>query len=328
MRQAIAGPTAALAIALSLGVSSAAKADAPTSNQSMAEVLFDEARNLLAAGRYAEACQKFAESQRLDPGGGTILNLALCYEKQGRIATAWATFREALGTARRDRRAERERLALEHLGALEPRLPRLTVSVSSAAGARVEVTLDGTAVNSSAWGTPIPVDPGAHAIEATAPEKKKWTSKVSLRERELIAVVVPALENDVGRAAPGQASLPTKETNGRPTAAYVAGGVALAALGVGAYYGMAAIDERRQADPDCGPDFCKTAAAASHNDAAVANAWISDAAFGVGLVAAGLSVYWFLSSRDSAPTAVGSSRLGFAPLRDGSGGVGSWQGTW
>ncbi len=72
MRQAIAGPTAALAIALSLGVSSAAKADAPTSNQSMAEVLFDEARNLFAAGRYAEACQKFAESQRLDPGGGTM----------------------------------------------------------------------------------------------------------------------------------------------------------------------------------------------------------------------------------------------------------------
>src|SRR5256885_1547996 len=109
----------------------------------MAQALFDEARELLAAGKYPEACRKFAESQRLDPGGGPVLNLALCHEKEGKIATAWADFREALGAARRDRRAERENLAREHLETLEPRLPRLTVRVAS--DARVEVTLDGTA---------------------------------------------------------------------------------------------------------------------------------------------------------------------------------------
>jgi hypothetical protein len=328
--------TAGLAITLSLAVSSAAEAAAPASNQSIAQVLFDEARDLLAAGRYAEACQKFAESQRLDPGGGTILNLALCYEKQGKIATAWTTFREALGTARRDRRAEREKLASEHLDALEPRLPRLTVRVSSASGAQVEVTLDGTAVSASVWGTPLPVDPGEHMIEATAPEKKKWSTKISLRERETIVADVPALESGQGSAT--VLELRATETNKRPATAYVAGGVALVALGVGAYYGMAAIHERQEADSaGCDSDFCHTAGAVSHNEAAVTNAWIADAAFGVGLVAAGLSVYWFLSSTGSAPAAGGSSataanrrplRWGFAPLRDGSGAVGTWQGAW
>lgn len=61
-------------------------------NAAAAQGLFDEARALMAAGQAAEACPKLEESQRLDPGSGTLMNLARCYEQTNRIATAWSTY--------------------------------------------------------------------------------------------------------------------------------------------------------------------------------------------------------------------------------------------
>ena len=115
-----------------LAFSSTAAADPLT-----AEALFREGRRLLDEGRFDEACAKLAESQVQDPASGTLINLALCYEKQGKFATAWATYLAAAASARKDGRADRV-LSAERKGAeIEPRVPRLVFRTAQpAAGMR------------------------------------------------------------------------------------------------------------------------------------------------------------------------------------------------
>src|SRR5436190_1912968 len=95
----------------------------------LAEVLYQKGRQLMAEGKFAEACPKFAESYRLDAATGTLLNLASCHEGERKLATAWLEYSEAVNLARHDRREDRIRFAQEHLSSIEPKLSRLTVVV-------------------------------------------------------------------------------------------------------------------------------------------------------------------------------------------------------
>src|SRR6201999_156717 len=110
----------------------------------------------------AEACPKFAESYRLDPGTGTLLNLASCHESLGKLATAWVEYNEALVQSRRDRRQSRIDFAEQHIDALAPKLSRLTVTLASDADRDgLELKIDGVGVGVAALGAPTPLDPGA-----------------------------------------------------------------------------------------------------------------------------------------------------------------------
>src|SRR5215218_5450162 len=80
----------------------------PAVEKAAAEALFQQGKALVAERRFAEACPKFAESLRLDPGVGTLLYLADCQEKAGKTASAWARFLEAAAAAKAAGQADRE----------------------------------------------------------------------------------------------------------------------------------------------------------------------------------------------------------------------------
>lgn len=174
----------------------------------VAEALYQQARELMAAGKLEQACPKFAESQRLDPATGTLLNLAACHERQGKLATAWLEFSDGLFSARRDGRQDRVDFAAQRIAGLEPRVSHLVLNLSAEAEAlELTIELDGVSFGRAAVGAPTPVDPGRHFIRATAPGKKPWERLILIgAEADKQTLTIPRLED----APPGQtATAPT-----------------------------------------------------------------------------------------------------------------------
>jgi len=270
-----------------VGLSGPAKAQPGPVDSIAAEKLFRDARELMDAGKYDEACPKLAESQRLDPGGGTMLNLALCHQHQGRLATAWTEYHEALAMARKDGRADREELALEQLGIIEPQLSYLTIEVAPAAKVDgLTVSLDGTAIGEAAWGTALPVDPGKHRLVASAPGKRDRQIAIQIGGKQRRSVRVPPLLD-----APSPARKPpdpdaVDQGQGQRIAGWVVIGVggALAALGTAA--GILAIDKRAQSDEQCPDERCNPDGVRLNEDAQTAATLANIGIFGGAAVAA------------------------------------------
>jgi hypothetical protein len=207
----------------------------------LAEALYRQARDLMAAGNYDEACPKFAESYRLDRATGTVLNLAACYERQGKLASAWLAYSDGLVSARRDGRADRVKFAADHLAELEPKLSRVTLIVPADADEPgLEVALDGAPIGRAARGVPTPVDPGRHVVEAKAVGKVPFSQTIeitalaqqaSVTIPKLVAsAAVPAVPPPIAPSEPPPANAAPEELTTRPipTSAYVAGGTTIA----------------------------------------------------------------------------------------------------
>jgi hypothetical protein len=277
--------------------SSTAPAPSDADTRAVAEMLFFTARGLMEAGRFAQACQKFTESYRLDPAAGTLLNLAVCHEKEGRIASAWAEFRQAVAEARKANRPDREELAQAEIAKIQPDLPFVTISVP--AQTRVPgltIARNGVPLNDAAWDTELPIDPGTNEITATAPKYKPREKKVVIEKRQHLTVVIDSME-----LVPVTKPPPPFWTAQRQIgAAALAGGVALA--GVGAFFGVLALNNRSKSLSNCplfdGERRC-TQIGADAMSTAQTDAWIADVGIGVG--AAAILTGGYLLIRGQAP---------------------------
>jgi hypothetical protein len=246
-----------------------------------AEGLFYEARALMQAGKFGDACPKLEESMRLDPGIGTQFNLADCNEHLGKIATAWTAFLDAASQSKLSNQLDRETLARKRAAALEPRLPRLAVDVT-AAPAGLEVRRDALVVGTAAWGTPVAVDPGTHRISATAPGKQPWETTVTTREGKVTRVSVPRDLPDLGAAvalvpAPGPEAAPAAEPfpeaiveshgGGQRAVGWVITTLGVASVGVGAGFGLSSIGKRNDARTHCSAAGCDAEGVSLRDDA-------------------------------------------------------------
>jgi hypothetical protein len=286
-------------VGLAMALPDAARAQEPTAEGALAEVLYRQGRALMAEGKFNEACPKFAESYRLDAATGTLLNLASCHENERKFAAAWLEFSRAVALARRDRRFDRVRFAQERLAIIEPKLSYVTAVVPPAAEVPgLELRVDGVPLRAAARGVSTPVDPGPHAVEATAPGRKPWSQQVTIADDPTnVTVLVPTLEP----VAPPAAEPPTMPPPYRPIPAsvYVAGGVTLAIAAAAGITGYVYMDHRaqegaEQREPELG----------QNRRLGAINAGLDLAA----LVGAGLTAYLYLSR----PTEV-RKEMGFAP---------------
>lgn len=288
---------------------------ADDSASALADSLFEEGKELLDSGRVAEACARLEESQRLAPGGGTLLVLGICRAREGRTATAWTVLKNALALARRSARNDRVELAERQMKELSPRLAYLVLVVHEASpGARAVLTLDGVVIQRGGWDTPLMVDPGDHVlvISATGYDAQTLAVHVDEGERHQLDVPLPAPKVVGGDAPTGKRVNASPAAHGRSIGAVpkerdgigaqrilalALAGTAVAELGLGAYFGVSAVRKEHRKKASCastdGACITHERRLDEQTDQA---ARLSNLAFGLAAVTAGTSLYLFLDA--------------------------------
>jgi serine/threonine-protein kinase len=299
-----------------------------------AQALFDQAKQLMSEGKYGEACPKLEESQRLDPGSGTLLNLADCYEREGKLASAWTKFLEAASAAQTVGKADREATARERAAGLAKRLGKIVINVTGAETPGLAIKRDGNAVGNAQWGVPIPADRGTHSISAEATGRKGWEQKINVTDGTVTTVTVPQLEASAptapatappaatpappveAPAAPSTSSSATSQEagglGGQRIIALTIGTVGVAGVVVGSIFGLKSKSKHDEAASHCtdGPGCYDDAGVKARSDARSAGN-ISTIAFmvgGVGLV--GGATLWLTGKPHSPSAATARVRLG------------------
>ena len=277
-------------------------AEAQASGSPIAQALFEEARTLMNAGRYDEACEKLSESQRVDPASGTLLNLAVCHEKQGKTATAWAEYSDVVAATRREGNAERQRIASHRIAELEPKLCRLSIASSAdVPKATLVVRIDGSQLSPAALETPLPLDPGTHLVEIESAGRTLWSGPVNFARDGVTNVVTL-----VGVQVAGGSGAPVDVPQTRW--AYVLGATGVVALGLGSYFGLRAKAEWDERNAHCAGGTCDDRAV-SASDNAHALAIASDVGFGIGVTSVALAAFFALTGYAAASRADASTRI-------------------
>jgi len=268
-----------------------------------AAALFDDGDKLFKQGKIAEACEAFEASNRIESRAGTLIRLGDCRERLGQLASAWSAFKDALI---RVKDPKKQKLAKDHVAALEPRLSYLTIAVVRPSDG-LAITRDDKPVDPVEWNRAIPIDGGTYAIAASAPGHVAWKASTTVpAERGQITITVPALADEptpvVVQAPP--ASKPVVVVRAEPSAFTTKREVALGVLGAGVIAGVVGIvlgesakskqDDAYALCPDPAQPCTKADAANALIATGHTRAWQADAAFGVaGVAAIVASVLWF-----------------------------------
>jgi hypothetical protein len=312
-------------VASSVVWTSGASAQAGAAEKTTAEALFDEGVKLMKSGNFQEACPKLENSQRVDPAVGTLLYLGECYEKLGRSASAWATFREAQSAAESSGQAKRAQTAKQRVEKVEKDLAYLIIDAAPETKALpgLRITRGGIDAGTSIIGAPVPVDPGEVTIEVSAPGHQNYVVKVTVSPKSRQSMTIPTLAVKEEPKPPPVAEPPPvapaplapaplapappppaaeeSSTSALAIVGLVVAGAGVVGAGVGTFYGLRAMSEDKKADEgSCGVNVCQEKVDFDHAEKAVSSAKIANIAIGVGggLFVAGGLMFLFAPSSD------------------------------
>ncbi|APR85979.1 Hypothetical protein A7982_11328 [Minicystis rosea] len=300
-------PSRVLAVAL-IGVgllaSSPAHAQA-TATTTMAESFFRQGQEKMAAGDYNAASDLFTRALKLDFTLGTLLNLAVCHEKQGKIATAWAEFSDVQARATRDNDTRRAEFARTHAVALEKSLHKIVIEVMTPAPG-MRVSLDGTDLPREALGTALPLDPGEHHIDVVAEGRVPFVRKINLGPSggtDRIEVTLDPVVVATSTSTPPVklVTLPPPAApsgNGQRIAGWIGIGLGAAGLGTAIAFGAQMASNTSRRDDLCPPGMpCASQAAFSADHTARVDRLWMFVSGGIGLAALGAGVGLVVASR-------------------------------
>jgi hypothetical protein len=300
----------------------AAPLHAQTRDPAAAELLFVAGREAFDKGNYAVACAKFEESQRLDPAAGTLINLAACQEKLGKLASAWEAWRRALELLGPE--DERRPSVEAHASGMEQRVPRLVIRVTQDAPPATRVSRDGVELGPASLGMPLPVDPGPHVVIAVAPGRSERRFAVELKEGATETLIVmpgdPSTEPAAAAPAPSTPAVvaPRRGSrgesahasqSGQRTLGFVVAGIGATGLVIGGITGLVALNKKNAMLDDCDSVGDGYQCGDEGLDAASAGktfATVSTIGFAIGAVGLGVGG-WLILSADEGGTRVGAT---------------------
>lgn len=240
----------AVAIAVAL-LAAAAPPVAADDDRAKAVELFDEGLRELKAGHYERACAALRRSNELHPDSGTRGSLARCWEKLGKVASAWKLWVDLSSTAPERLRPD----AAANAAKLEARLPKYVLVYSLANGPRIAVTIDGVAVEPT-FDVEVPIDPGTYTLEVTAEGYTGWKYELTAAEGRTERIAIPSLA-PVRVAAPDPqppAERPAKLSTRRKLGFWTMGVGGALVLG-GTVLGIVAKSRYDDAQDLCGGDI-------------------------------------------------------------------------
>ncbi|MBL8743668.1 MAG: hypothetical protein JNK04_21310 [Myxococcales bacterium] len=155
-----------------------------------ADQLFAQAKQLMSEGKFAQACAKFEASYDADPALGALLNLADCLERDGRMASAYGRWGDAIDYANK-KNDERAKFARERRDEIRPKLSFVTLAVKGEAD-DLTVFKGDTKLSKGAFGTALPTDPGETVIQVVrGTDQVLWETTIVLSEAEQKTVDIP-----------------------------------------------------------------------------------------------------------------------------------------
>jgi hypothetical protein len=284
----------------------AASAGSPDVRRALAQELFADARRLMLEGRFTEACPLLAKSVELERTSGGLLNWAVCLEGAQLFASARVRYEEASAAAAREGERGREAIAKERMLILESKVDRLSLRYPDF-GPTLSLRLDGAVLPPGPLEVGVPVDPGVHRLEVSAPGFEAQELVIDVRAGAgVVEVTLPKLVPVTAPSAFGApSSPPSRDRSGvleapphrdaplpRPRRArpwfWLSAAAGVAAVSFGAYSGLAARSAWRERNRECEAGCTERAVRAG--DRAEAHAARSTVSFAVGGAALGASV--------------------------------------
>lgn len=301
----------------SCAIAPPALADQPSAKDlARAREDFRKALSLEVAGDHAGALALFKQIALIKSTPQIRYHIAVCEEKMGDLVQALGSYKLALidaeATAGKDAK-DVAAASREAITALEPRIASLTlVRGDGAAGAKVQ--LDGRDL-ASLSGNAFPINPGRHAITASAPGHESVTLDFVLSdgEKKTIDLVLPPEKKDapppVPTAKPTATSVdvvtppPQSGFPFRPVG-IAAAGVGVVGLAIGGVFLGLRQSIIGELDAACGPDkqHCPSELTGKHEDGKLYSALYLPFLIGGG-VAAAAGVTLILVAPSSKPKA-------------------------
>jgi hypothetical protein len=194
----------------------------------------------------------------------------------------------------------------------------------------VAVTVDGDPLVDKLDGKPVAIDPGAHALRFSAAGFASIEEDVVIHAAEKnrplhVQFGGPSVQSGAAIVAPvrrlGTAPSPKPEgpasgsgAGGVPVGTWIFGGLAVAALGSEAYFGVSGLSQRSS---DLAPGGCAPHCSPSEKSEIETKFVIADVSLGVAVVSAGLAAFFLFKGSSAKPSTPPPVTLDFSPIPGG-----------